>query len=463
MTARILSSLRFRAAAASILLIGGAFCAFGLLVGASVSDFRRSIPFALAVTVVAGAALGVVIGAIVLRPVRRIIRSAQSIASGDLRQRITPRPSGEMGELADAFDQMGGSLEGLITAASQERNRLQAALNSSIDAVIAIDSDGRVTFANLAAERLFTPAQGQLIGNPLVWVLQDEHLLEAVRTAGKDGLSETFAIERPGKQHLQVMTTPILGGGDWASLAVFHDLTDVKRTEQVRRDFVANVSHELRTPLAAVKSVIETLQSGALNDEQVAQDFLSRADTEVDRLVQMVEELLELSRIESGEVPFTREPVDVGATLARAVERLKPQAERKTITLGLDVAAGLPAVVGDAERLERAALNLIHNAIKFTPQGGSVQVRVGSADGAVTVTVSDTGVGIAREDLPRIFERFYKVDRARQAGGTGLGLAVAKHTIEAHGGSINARSELGHGATFELSIPARPQAHTTRC
>ena len=176
--------------------------------------------------------------------------------------------------------------------------------------------------------------------------------------------------------------------------------------------------------------------------------------------MQMVEELLELSRIESGRVPLARQPVEMATVLAKAVERMRPQAEKEGVSLTLEVAPDLPPVIGDAERLEQAAVNLIHNAIKFTPAGGSVHVSAHLEDGAVTVNVSDTGVGIAREDLPRIFERFYKADRARRrgrpVGGTGLGLAVVKHTVEAHGGTVSVQSEPGHGSTFSFSIPAAP-------
>jgi two-component system phosphate regulon sensor histidine kinase PhoR len=174
----------------------------------------------------------------------------------------------------------------------------------------------------------------------------------------------------------------------------------------------------------------------------------------VDRLVQLMEELLELSRIESGEVPLARQPVEMAAVLAKAIERLRPQAEKQGLNLTLEVAPNLPPIVGDAERLERVAVNLIHNALKFTPAGGSIHVSADFVGGAVTVKVSDTGVGIAPEDLPRIFERFYKADRARGIGGTGLGLAVVKHTVEAHGGTVSVQSELGHGSTFSFSVPA---------
>jgi len=422
-------------------------------VNASLSDITRSVLIAVVVTAAAAAVLSLAIGSTVMRPLGRLTRAARGIAAGNLSERVSPRPSGEVGELADAFNKMAQSLEGLIAAASQERNRLVAALNSSIDAVLAVNAEGRITFANVAAERLFLRSQEELVGNPFVWVMPDEQVIEALRASREEGRREMRLIERPSRYYLQVITTPIIGGGEWRALVVFHDLTDVKRVEQVRRDFVANVSHELRTPLASIKSVIETLQSGALEDREAAQDFLSRADSEIDRLVQMVEELMELSRIESGEVPLAQQPVEMAAVLTEAVERLRRQAERQGLNLSLEVAPNLPPIIGDAERLERVAVNLIHNALKFTPAGGSIHVSADFVGGTVTVKVSDTGVGIAPEDLPRIFERFYKADRARGSVGTGLGLAVVKHTVEAHGGTVSVQSELGHGSTFRFSLP----------
>jgi two-component system phosphate regulon sensor histidine kinase PhoR len=358
-----------------------------------------------------------------------------------------------VGEVADAFNQMALTLEELMAAASDERRRLTAALNSSTDAVLAVNAEGRIAFANQAAQRLFSRTLKELLGNPFVWVMPDEPLVDALRASREEGGRETRIVERPNRQFLQVTATPIIGGGEWSALVVAHDLSEIKRVEQVRRDFVANVSHELRTPLASIKSVIETLQGGALDDEATAQDFLARADAEVDRLVLMVEELLELSRIESGEVPLAREPVEMAAVVSQAAERMRPQAERQGIELSLDLPPDLPRVTGDADRLERAAVNLIQNAIKFTPGGGSIRISAAALDGAVEVAVRDTGAGIPPEDLPRVFERFYKADRSRGGRGSGLGLAVVKHTVEAHGGRVVAESELGRGSTFRFTVP----------
>jgi two-component system phosphate regulon sensor histidine kinase PhoR len=441
----VFGSLRFRIAAGYLLLIIAAFVALAI---------TDSIPIAVAVAVAVAALLSVAVGGAVTGPLGRLSRAAQSLASGKLDERFEPRPPGEIGELADSFNQMAAGLEALVAAAAQERDRLAAALNSSVDAVFAVDPEGRITFANAAAERLLAREHESLVGSSFSFAMPHAEVLEALRSSRVDGRRHSTLIEQPGRKHLQVITTPIVSGGEWSVLVVVHDLTDVKRTEQVRRDFIANVSHELRTPLASLKSVIETLQEGALDDKAAALEFLARADAEVDRIVQIMEELLELSRIESGEVPMAEQPVQIGDVLARAVSRLRHQAQRQRIDLRLETAPHLPPILGDAERLERVAVNLIHNALKFTSEGGTVRVQAVFEDGSVIARVTDTGAGIAAEDLPRIFERFYKADRARSGAGTGLGLAIVKHTVEAHGGTVAVESAEGRGATFSFSFPA---------
>jgi two-component system phosphate regulon sensor histidine kinase PhoR len=327
------------------------------------------------------------------------------------------------------------------------------ALSGLRDAVLALDSNGDVVLANDAAVALLSTGGGGLIGRAFGWALPNETAIAALRTVRQTGVSQSHMIELSERRHMRLDVAPISGGGDWKTLVSLTDLTDLYRTDQVRRDFVANVSHELRTPLASIKAVIETLEFGGLNDETAARDFLSRANDEVDRLVQLVEELLELSRIESG-VPLATEPIDIGRVISRAAERVRPQAERRNLRLDVDIEEALPAVQGDADRLERVAVNLIQNAINFTSEGGAVSVRAARRDGSVAVSVTDTGLGISTEDQPRVFERFYKVDRARGASGTGLGLAIVKHTVEAHGGTVDVESELGRGSTFTFILPA---------
>jgi two-component system phosphate regulon sensor histidine kinase PhoR len=387
-----------------------------------------------------------------LRPLDAIIDTAGRLAAGDFAARTTPRPDGTPGRLADAFNRMADRVQGQMESASQERGRLEAALNSSIDAVAALDSNGRILFANRGFEQTFDTRSDAVIGEPMVWVLADEQVLDAIRDSREKGLRQIHIVERPGRRFLQVVTTPIVGGGDWNVLLVCHDLTDVKRTELVRRDFVANVSHELRTPLAAIKSVVETLQDGALEEPEVAREFLTRADGELDRLVLLVEELLELSRIESGEQPVVLEDTDVQGLLQEAVRRLNSQAERAEVTLSLeDAALGIARL--DASRLERAVINLIQNAIKFTPPGGRVTVAGSRTAGAVEIAVRDTGIGIGSDELPRIFERFYKADHSRASVGSGLGLALVKHAVEEQGGTVKVDSTPGEGSTFTITVP----------
>ena len=406
----------------------------------------------LAGATLAGVGAAAVVAFYLLRPLDAIIAAAGKVAGGDFSARASLTSGGAPGRLAYAFNRMTDRVQAQMEEASQERGRLEAALNSSIDAVAALDREGRILFANVGFEQTFDTRSESVIGEPMVWVLADEQVLDAIRDSRDRGMRQINIVERPGRRFLQVVTTPIVGGGEWSVLLVCHDLTDVKRTELVRRDFVANVSHELRTPLAAVKSVVETLADGALEEPDVAREFLTRADEEVDRLVLLVEELLELSRIESGEQPVVSKETDIPALLAEVVRRLMSQAERAEVRLHLaDSGAGLCYV--DASRIERAVINLVQNAIKFTPAGGDVTITAERKPGTVEIAVSDTGIGIGSEDVPRIFERFYKVDHSRASLGSGLGLALVKHAVEAQGGNVRVESTPGLGSTFTISVP----------
>jgi two-component system phosphate regulon sensor histidine kinase PhoR len=403
---------------------------------------------------IAGATIAVLFAAAyLLRPLQAVRDDAAHIAAGDFGARVRQRPPGPAGQMADALNRVAERFEEQMETASEGQSRLAAALNSSVDPVSALDREGRILFANVAFEATFGRSLEEIAGKPFAYVLADEDVVDAIRASREQGLRKISIIEQSGHRFYQVVTSPIAGGGEWAVLIVFHDLTDVQRTEQIRRDFVANVSHELRTPLAALKSVVETLAEGALEDESVALDFLRRADAEVDRLVQLVEELLELSRIESGDLPLVLRETDVAALLAEAVERLRPQAERAHLNLTLELSPGLGLARIDGARIERAVLNLLHNAIKFTPSGGDVTLAAQRDDGSLLVQVRDTGAGISQSDLSRIFERFYKVDQSRASGGSGLGLALVKHAVEAHGGSVSVESAPTRGSLFSFRIP----------
>ncbi|NIW44374.1 MAG: hypothetical protein GWN30_06265 [Gammaproteobacteria bacterium] len=247
--------------------------------------------------------------------------------------------------------------------------------------------------------------------------------------------------------------TPLENSPQKNSLLIVQDLTQLRQLETVRRDFISNISHELRTPLASLKALAETLQISALDDPQAAKRFLSKMETEIDSLAQLVSELLELSRIESGQVPLELTRTDAWHIFSNAVDRMKILAENGNITLKAENQAGQVDILADSPRLTQVLVNIIHNAIKFTPENGEIDCILKLQDDNIQFSIKDTGSGIAREDLPRIFERFYKSRRTKKGTGTGLGLSIAKHLVGAHGGKIWAESHLGEGSTFIISLP----------
>ena len=262
-------------------------------------------------------------------------------------------------------------------------------------------------------------------------------------------------VEQSGaRRFLRMVVTPIeTEGAPPTYLVILQDLTQIRRLETVRRDFISNISHELRTPLASLRALVETVNDVALDDPPAAHHFLAQMEGEVQTLSQLVNDLLDLSAIESGNARLERTTLDLTALVRRAAARLQPQAGRAGITLSA-LGDGKPmSVLADGGRIEQVLLNLIHNAIKFTPSGGSIECRVTASRAQVAVSVRDTGVGIGAADLPRIFERFYKADKARAGGGSGLGLAIARHIVEQHGGSIWAESIEGKGTTMVFTLP----------
>ena len=331
-----------------------------------------------------------------------------------------------------------------------ERARLAAVLEQMTDAVLIADPQGRVQFANPAAERF---SRAGPIGRSITEVLRHHQLIHAWQRCQESGEVQIEQVELPAtRQFVQVIVIPDRYTSG-ASLLLIQDLTRLRRLETVRRDFVSNLSHELRTPLASVKALAETLEDGALEDPPAARHFLDQMLVEVDALTQMVSELLELSQIESGQSALDLQPVTAFDLLTSAAGRMQVQAERAGLSLEVDCPSDLPRIRADAARLERVLVNLIHNGIKFTPPGGRVTLSAAPVEGALQLAVSDSGTGIAPDDLPRIFERFYKTDRSRSGGGTGLGLSIARHLVESHGGQIWAESRPGEGSRFVFTIP----------
>jgi two-component system phosphate regulon sensor histidine kinase PhoR len=391
-------------------------------------------------------------------PLRELTAFVRRAATGHFTERLPVRSRDELGLLAESFNQMSGELDRMIRAISDQRNEMQAILSGLTDAILIVDSHLHIQRINEVALALFGTTEERAQGRPLIEVTRDHELVALVGESLRTGQTQRQVIERSTSPRvLSVISAPLATGALTGALLTLHDVTELRRLEQIRRQFVANISHELRTPLSNVKLMVETLQEDPTDVALVA-NFLDRINAELDSLTQMVRELLELSRLESGQAPMRLEWQPLDGLIFHVIDRLRPQAERQGVTLiagpGL---VGLPPVSIDRERMEGVLVNLLHNAIKFTPPGGSITVGGAIGDGEVRLWVADTGIGIPPDELPRVFERFYKVDKARSTGGSGLGLAIVKHTVQAHGGHVWAESQLGAGSTFNFTLPLSPR------
>jgi two-component system phosphate regulon sensor histidine kinase PhoR len=411
-----------------------------------------------AILVILAAAL---IARMITRPVRQITKAAEGIAAGKLDQRIPVRTNDEIGRLGRAFNEMSLSLKTTMATIMDERGKLVTVLSSLTDGVVMTDSEGRILLVNPAAERLFNFKEAKAIGHPLIEAVHDYEIDDVVKKCLKTAREQTAQLDSVTGRFLRVIAVPITAGKSSAALILFQDLTELRSLQTMRRELIGNVSHELRTPIAGIKAMVETLKGGAINDKEAAMDFLARIDSEVDRLTQMVAELTELSRIETGRAELKMAPTDLNLLMKEVVAQMNPLAEKQQVTIATDLDKDLPIVGADKERIRQTIINLVHNAIKFNHPGGKVAVSIRADGESVTVNVSDTGIGISEEDLPHIFERFYKADKARANGGSGLGLAIAKHTIQAHGGNIWAQSEEGKGSTFSFSLPLKTNPDNT--
>lgn len=340
-----------------------------------------------------------------------------------------------------------------------EREFILEAIAGKTDAgVFALDGDWRFLYANPSFLEHF-PIKGRVEGKSAKSILEGTALLSTLgvfmgKIGGSAKARETEISEKG--RFFKVRMTPLKERRDFGLLVFLYDMTEEKRVEAIKKDFVANVSHELRTPLASIKGYSETLLDGSVEDVTTRKEFLRIIDRHATRMSRLIEDLLTLSKLESHQMTLESAPVDVREIITSTVKGFEKQARDKGLKLTSSAPEDLPAVLGDRDRLEQVAVNLLDNAIKYTPPGGSVAVSAVKAGSSVRVDVSDTGIGIPPEDLGRIFERFYRVDKARsrELGGTGLGLAIVKHIIQVHNGKLHVESVPGKGSTFSFALKA---------
>ncbi|WP_164001324.1 sensor histidine kinase [Pyxidicoccus caerfyrddinensis] len=370
----------------------------------------------------------------------------------------------EVANLEGAIDSLHARLSEQHSRLTQEARTLTAVLDGMAEGVWVTDDAGTVVRHNDALRDILQSTSGELIGQRPLALLRNDELHDAVMRACREGASTRLELELEGlfPRTLSVRVTP-LGRDLPGSAAVFHDITELRHLEKVRKDFVANVSHELRTPITAIRGYAETLQGGALNDPVMAPKMVEIIHRQSERLSELVEDLLELSRLESREVRLTLTEVPLAEAAARAADTVRPKAEGKSQRVSLHVPAELRAL-GDPRAVEQVLLNLLDNAVKYTPAGGRVDVYGACEEDRCVVRVKDTGLGIEPRHLSRIFERFYRVDkgRSRDMGGTGLGLSIVKHLLQAMEGEVKVESQPNEGSTFTIFLPraAPPKAAT---
>lgn len=392
-----------------------------------------------------------------IKPINKMIEVSRKFSEGDFTHRIIQLSHDEIGGLASALNSMAQDIEDKINEISIQNQKLAAILKSMVEGVIVTDKSARVISINQTVERIFDVKEGDVKGKFILEAIRNNELSEIIGRVLKENKSSSqeISLNLPVRGIFQVNAVPIFEKSIASGcLVVIHDITEIRRLETIRRDFVANVSHELKTPLTSIKGFVETLLEGALEDKQHNRNFLKIIQEHADRLNSLVNDLLSLSHLESKEMPLNMENIDLQKQVGTVALGFKSQLEKKSIKIENRLPPGL-RIMADKDRIEQVITNLIDNAIKFNREKGAIKIYGQDSGNNLKIIVEDTGIGIPEKDIPRIFERFYRVDKARsrELGGTGLGLSIVKHIIELHGGSVGVESTEGLGSKFYFFLP----------
>lgn len=419
----------------------------------------------------AGAAVGLLAAAVLLAalywvmyrgiidPLKRINKAARLMSRGNLEYKFHINPGAELGQLAGSINGLAGRLKETLILLRDARSLEQAILYSMTDGVIALNGNGEVLFVNPVTEEILGVSQSSAAGKKIVEIIHNyevERIIEASLKT-KEHLTQEVKLLTPEAKTFRLQATPLtlFEIGSDGVLVLLHDITERKKLEAMRTEFVTNVSHELRTPLTSIRGFVETLLSGTVEDPGTTLRFLNIISQETERITGLLDELLNLSKIEERRVVHRWQQVQLLENISRVTDMFLHRTQEKNIELTVQAPPNMPTVYGDPDMLTQVLINLVDNAIKYTPDGGKITVRALVEEKDIRLEVEDTGVGIPPESLPRVFERFYRVDKARsrELGGIGIGLAIVKHIIKAHGGKINAESKVGKGSIFSLTLP----------
>ncbi|MBM7701240.1 two-component system histidine kinase PnpS [Metabacillus iocasae] len=398
------------------------------------------------------------------RPIESATKVAMELAKGNYKARTYEDYVDETGMLSQAINILARNLQELISAQEMQQDRLRTLIENMGSGMILIDSRGYINLVNRAYKEQFQIDPADYMYRLYYQAFQHKEVVGIVEEIFMTEIKVRKQVVLPIKierRHFDVYGAPIIGLNDeWKGIVlVFHDITELKKLEQMRKDFVANVSHELKTPITSIKGFSETLLEGAMEDTQLREQFLDIILKESQRMQELIQDLLDLSKVEQQGFKLNIQAVNVKVMLEEIVMILSNKAEEKTIQLQTNLPEDEVWIQGDPQRLKQVFINLISNAVTYTPQGGRVEAELIETQEYVTINISDTGIGISKDEIPRIFERFYRVDKARSrnSGGTGLGLAIVKHLIEAHKGQIEVTSTVGEGTTF--SVQLRKELH----
>jgi two-component system phosphate regulon sensor histidine kinase PhoR len=393
----------------------------------------------------------------IIEPLAELSRHARAVSAGGDNPASIDSPD-EVGEVAAAFNAMQRNLARRVDQIEEHSQRLQTVLGAMTEGVLAVRTDGTILLANDAGRELLDFVTPKPIGRSLLEVTRARPVYEAVNQALIAPHPVVTEFDAPGRERrtLALRATRLPGEPCPGVMLVIHDLSDVRRLENLRRELVANVSHELKTPLAAIKAYAETLRMGAVNDADHNLTFVHRIEEQADRLHELILDMLQIARLEQGQETFDIGPVPVAELIDECARQFADKAAAKQITLRTEPPAGEVAALADEEGIRTILNNLVDNALKYTPAGGTVTIRGRTDEQAVILEVQDTGIGIAPQDQARVFERFYRVDKARsrELGGTGLGLSIVKHLVQSFGGAVAVESQPGRGSTFRVTLPS---------
>lgn len=418
-------------------------------------EFNKMIRLSFLIAIVLSLLFGYVLSKTITVPIVNLMHRARKIASGDFGRVLEVKSNDEIGKLTKAFNYMASELKKNLNEVSREKNKIETILNYMTDGIIAFNLKGEVIHINPVLKLMLGIKECNMNFNEFskqydlgvsieeISYLETYKTKEVNTTIGNKYVKVYFAIFTDKNKKADGV------------IAVFHDVTEQQKLDEMRREFVANVSHELRTPLTSIKSYSETLLEGALEDEETARKFLNVINSESDRMTRLVKDLLQLSRLDNNQMKWNITKFSLEKLVKECMQKLKISADEKNQILECFKIGEVEDVKADRDRIEQVLINILSNAMKYTPKDGKISIYIGKMYSSVYVKVKDSGIGIPKEDLPRIFERFYRTDKARsrEMGGTGLGLAIAKEIIEAHNGEISVTSEIGKGTEFTIKLP----------